>query len=109
MRPALVALLFVAACSAALLAPTAARAGGSGECRYLSQKIDHFERLEERARTLENDLWVDRIQDHLDQLRERRSQSCPGYSDSDVAARQMQQLLKFAAKGAVTFFTMGMY
>ena len=109
MRPGLVVLLLAAACSTALLAPAVARAGGSSECRYLNQKIDHFERLEERARTLENDLWVDRIHDHLEDLRERRSQSCPGYSDSEVAARQMQQLLKLAAKGAVTFFTMGMY
>ena len=109
MRSGLVVLLLAAACSAALSAPAAARARGSSECRYLNQKIDHFETLEERARTLENDLWVDRIHDHLDNLRERRSQSCPGYSDSDVAARQMQELLKLAARGAITFFTLGMY
>jgi len=109
MRPALIVLLVAALCGTALLVPAAALARSGNECRHLNQKIDHFERLEERARALDNDLWVDRIHDHLEHIRERRSHTCPGYSDSDVAAQQMQQLLKFAAKGAVTFFTMGMY
>jgi hypothetical protein len=81
MRPALVALFLAAACSATLLVPAAARAGGGTECRYLNQKIDHFERLQERARALENDLWVDRIDEHLPRAR------CSSFSSSPRRAR----------------------
>jgi hypothetical protein len=99
----------------ALLAPTLAsadRGQGSGECRHLTSQIDFFETRLERAEALGNDLWRARLETHLSDLVERRSTSCPEYSDAAQAAeamRQLQELMALAAKGALTFFTMGAY
>jgi hypothetical protein len=103
MRTALAVLLL-----ATSLAPLAARAESS-ECRHLNTQISFFEGRMARADELDNGVWQDRFDEPLDELVDRRKQRCPGYSDSEIAAQQMQQLLKLAARGAVTFFTMGMY
>ena len=96
----------------ALLAPGLASAEGgrgSAECRHLTNQIDFFESRLETAEQMGNELWESRLTSHLDELRERRSTRCPEYSDSAQAMKQLEQLLALAAKGAATFFTMGMY
>ncbi|MDH3520949.1 MAG: hypothetical protein OEM49_10885 [Myxococcales bacterium] len=90
-----------------LLAPSGAAADEQARCRYYEVQIAHFETMSKRADALENDEWVDRLDTHLSSLKQSQK-SCPGHSDSEVAARQMQELFKLAARGAVTFFTMGM-
>ena len=42
-------------------------------------------------------------------LEERREERCPGYGDSTEAAQALQRLIELAAKGALTFFTMGAF
>jgi hypothetical protein len=79
----------------------------TARCEHIHLQIAHFEAQAERADQLGNDLWEDRFSDHLADLKSQRK-ACPGFSDSEVAARQMRELLKLAARGAVTFFTMGM-
>jgi hypothetical protein len=96
----------------ALLAPGLASAEGgqgSAECRHLTNQIDFFETRLETAEQLGNQLWEERLAGHLDGLRERRATRCPEYSDSAQAMKQLEELLALAAKGAATFFTMGMY
>jgi hypothetical protein len=90
-----------------LLAPALASATSPGRCRQLNHRIGHFEAMEQRADQLGNDIWKDRFHEHLASLKAERK-TCPGYSDSEVAAAQMRELLKLAAQGAITFFTMGM-
>jgi hypothetical protein len=82
---------------------------GSGECRHLTNQIDFFEDRLETAEQLGNELWEARLAGHVDGLRERRATRCPEYSDSAEAMRQLEQMLALAAKGAATFFTMGMF
>ena len=48
-----------------------------------------------------------RFRDHLADLKDERK-SCPGYSDAEIAAQQMRELMRLAAWGALKFFTMGM-
>ena len=90
-----------------LLAPTVAWAESPARCEHLNFQVAHFEAQEARAEQLGSDLWADRFGDHLNELKERR-RSCPGYSDSDVAMRQMKELMDLAARGAISFFTWGM-
>jgi len=95
-----------------LLAPGLASAGrgqGSSECRHLTAQVDFFQARMERAEALGNELWQQRLDGHLATLIERRATRCPEYSDSAQAMRQLQELLTLAAKGALTFFTMGAY
>lgn len=95
----------------ALLAPglADARPQGSAECRHLTSQIEFFGARVERARKLDNDVWEDRLTGHLRGLVKQREDRCPGYSDSKQAAQAFQRLLELAAKGAVTFFTMGAF
>jgi hypothetical protein len=76
-------------------------------CENIHLQIAHFEAQAERAEQSGNDLWEERFRDHLADLESQRK-SCPGFSDSEVAARQMRELLELAARGALTFFTFGM-
>ena len=93
----------------ALLAPAVAgaRSTGSAECRYLSSKIEFFESRAERARQLGNELWEERLGNHLAMLEKRRAGRCPGYGDGAAAMQALERLIELAAKGALTFFTMG--
>lgn len=94
-----------------LLVPAfaSARPQGSAECRYLSNQIDFFETRVDRARSMGNDIWEERLGGHLAGLEERRDDRCPGYGDSEEAWQALERLIELAAKGAVTFFTMGAF
>ena len=95
----------------ALLAPglATARPQGSAECRYLSTQIEFFESRVERAKQLGNAVWEERLGNHLDGLEEQREDRCPGYGDGKAAYQALEQLIQLAAKGALTFFTMGAF
>lgn len=79
----------------------------AARCEHIHLQIAHFEAQAERADQLGSDLWEERFRDHLADLKTQRK-ACPGFSDSEVAARQMRELLMLAARGAATFFTLGM-
>ena len=90
-------------------ATASAQAVGAAECRYLTTQISLFENRLERAEELDNELWQQRLSDHIDRLSERRRQQCPGYGDGDAAREAFAQLIDLAARGALTFFTLGAF
>jgi hypothetical protein len=92
----------------ALLLPVTASAG-TVECRRLTRKIEHFTGMVERARDLDNEMWEERTQQHLDLLIERRAARCPEYAEDDSAMRALAALLKLAGQAAVTYFTFGAF
>ncbi|HVH20492.1 MAG TPA: hypothetical protein VNF72_19520 [Myxococcota bacterium] len=91
---------------------TAASAQSFGEplqCRTFDRQIAHFEMMRKRAVAIDSDLWKDRFDNHLAQLKKfRLSQGCPDKSGAAEFARLMKALMQLAAQGAITFFTMGM-
>lgn len=89
--------------------PADARPQGSAECRHLTTQINFFAIRLGRARELGNEIWEERLENHLDGLVERRATRCEGYSDSDQAWEALEKLVELAAKGAVTFFTLGAF
>jgi hypothetical protein len=98
---------FLAALALALLVPLAGSAENPARCQYIATQIKYFDDMAQRAESLGNDVWVQRFDQHLSELKQRQK-ACPGYSDSEVAARQFQELAKLAARGALRFFTLGM-
>lgn len=97
------ALLFVLV----LLTPLAAPAGNEAECRYLSQRIAFFEGRVARASDLDHEVWQERFESHLDELSDRRSQSCPGFDTDERAQQAFMDLVKLGAQVALSYFTMG--
>ena len=95
----------------ALLLPAAAdaRPQGSAECRHLTTQIDFFAIRLGRAQELGNELWEERLESHLEALVDKRAARCEGYSDTDQAWEALERLVELAAKGAVTFFTLGAF
>jgi hypothetical protein len=79
------------------------------ECSRLRRQIDHFSNMHARAAALDNDLWQARTKEHVQLLRGMQAARCPGDVPVDTTAEAFKQLLKLAAKGAVTYFTMGAY
>jgi hypothetical protein len=101
--------LAVAALAAGLLVPIAARAvGGPAECARLRRQIDHFQGMTERAETLGNAMWSERMGEHLAQLRGRQADRCPqDVPTDDSTAKAFMQLLRLAGSAAITYFTFG--
>ena len=111
------------AAGALLLAPGIASAqvlGGNGspdsfrpvnahpaECARLARQIDHFAMMAARAEALENELWSERMQDHLELLQGMQAARCPDDVPIDQAAEAFKFLVKLAAKAAITYFTFG--
>jgi myo-inositol-1-phosphate synthase len=94
-------------CAAALL-PGAALAG-TVECQRLTRSIDHYEEMLARARELDNEMWEERTEDHVEVLKARRAESCPEYSPEAQATRAMGDLLRTAGKAALKYFTFGAF
>ena len=90
-----------------LLTPLAAPAGNESECRYLSEKIAFFEGRAARAAELDNDVWEDRFESHLGELKDRRSRACPGFGAGEQAQQAFMELVKLGARAALTYFTLG--
>ncbi len=105
MRIALAALLALV-----VLAPAAALARtGSVECRYLTQRISFFGARLERAEQLDNAVWEKRLENHLDQLRDQRAQSCPGYGADEQAMAAFMDLVRLGGQAALSYFTLGAF
>ena len=90
-----------------LLTPAVGLAENPSACRYLDTQIAFFESRAAKADDLDNELWEARMREQIAGLKEQRSKRCPGYSPSEEAMRAFTDLMKIAAKGAATFFTMG--
>lgn len=105
MRSALACVLALAI-GLSVLMPTTASAG-TVECRRLTRRIEHFTGMAERARELDNEMWEERTEQHLDLLTARRAAHCPEYAKDDSAMRALAALMKLAARAALTYFTLG--
>jgi hypothetical protein len=105
--------LAIAALAAGLLAPMGANAASSGpagpaECARLRRQIDHFQRMNDRAKALSSELWTERLGSHLGMLRGRQLDRCPqDVPRDDSTAKAFMQLLKIAGSAALTYFTFG--
>ncbi len=98
----------VIALGIALLSPAVAGAGEI-ECRRLTYQIAHFSGMVERAHELDNAIWAQRTQDHVDHLVARRAAACPGYSAGEQAMQAFAQLVRVAGRAALTYFTFGAF
>jgi hypothetical protein len=79
------------------------------QCRMFDRQIAHFEMMRARAVKIDSDLWKERFDNHLAKLEQHRlSQGCPDKSGAEKLARFIKDLMRLAAQGAITFFTMGM-
>lgn len=96
-----------------LLAPMSASALNPSECARLLKQIHHFNGMHERAETLGNPMWADRMQFQADLLRERYDDRCEGFAEDDRAVRQavatIATVVKVGAKAAAKFFTLGAF
>lgn len=77
------------------------------ECARLSRQIDHFTMMAARAEALENEMWVERLADHLELLKGMQAARCPNDVPVDSGAEAFKYLVKLAAKAALTYFTFG--
>ena len=79
------------------------------QCRTFDRQIEYYEMMRRRAVAIDSDLWKERFDNHLANLKRfRLSQGCPDKSGAAEFARLMKALMQLAAQGAITFFTMGM-
>jgi len=94
-----------------LLAPISAAALNPGECANLLRKIHHFQTLQERAERLGSEIYAERMLIQSDLLHERYDERCEGFAEDDRAIRKavadFGKVLKYGAKAAAKFFTMG--
>jgi membrane-bound lytic murein transglycosylase MltF len=103
-------LALVLAVTVALLAPAVAGARNSPvECQHIAQQLVHFDAMKQRAAQLDNPLWVQRFKAHIAELEDRQAAACPDQSAALESAKQLRDLMKLAAEGALTFFTFGAY
>ena len=63
--------------------------------------------MAERAEALENEMWMERLEDHLQLLKGMQAARCPDDVPIDSGAEAFKYLMKLAAKAAVTYFTFG--
>lgn len=81
-----------------------------GQCKRLTKQIDNHAMSVRRAEGRGNALWARATLQQIERLDQRRERLCPdlyGPSQSELAMEELKRLAKMAAKGAVSFFTMG--
>jgi len=77
------------------------------ECARLARQIDHYVMMAERAAARGNELWFERMEDHLQLLQGMQAARCPDDVPVDQAAEAFKLMVKLAAKAAITYFTFG--
>ena len=105
-----------------LLAPLMARAedppevprgpGSPAECARLDKQIHAFEDMVDRAKALNNPMWVERTQQHVDLLKQRQEVRCPRDAEDASAKAALVaflRLLKAAGSAALSYFTFGAF
>jgi hypothetical protein len=91
-----------------LFAVTAVAETHRPECRALEKRIERLNEVGERYEARGNDAFADRAEFHIDRLNDQRHRlGCPETA-AEATARKIAEIMKLLAKGAVTFFTMGM-
>ena len=108
LRRALI-LASVVTCLSATFA-SASGAVGPATCARFARQIQHYEGMVERSRELENELWSERTQAHVERLRTRAEPHCPDLDNGAAAqARAFAQLVKVGAEVALRYFTFGAF
>jgi len=92
---------------AGLAAPAAARSPAA--CVNMAHQLVHYETMRERAAELNNAMWVDRLDTQMQAVEERLATRCPDEAANVRLSQQIADLMRLAAQGAITFFTMGAY
>ncbi|MCH2170331.1 hypothetical protein MK489_06085 [Myxococcota bacterium] len=83
---------------------------GPATCARFARQIQHYEGMVERSQALENELWSERTQAHVDRLRARAEPHCPDLDNGAAAqARAFAQLVKVGAEVALRYFTFGAF
>ena len=90
-----------------LLAPAAA--GANPQCELYTRNIAHYELTAARMAEAEMDLWEEKTREHIETLERKREELCPEYSANAQAARAFRDMLRFAGKAAVKYFTFGAF
>ena len=84
--------------------------GSPAECARLDKQIHYYEDMVDRAKALDNELWVGRMQQHVDLLKQHQEVRCPRDAD-DAAAKAalmaFMKLVKVAGQAALSYFTFG--
>ena len=86
------------------------KVGSPAECARLHKQIAHFEGMVERAEALDNELWAERTQQHVELLRGHQRERCPDDAQDSAAKAAFlafMNLLKVAGQVALTYFTFG--
>ena len=114
--------LRAAVAALALFFPLAARAeeprelprgpGSPAECARLNKQIHHFEDMAERAESLDNEMWSQRMEQQVELLKDRQEVRCPR-DHEDASAKEaliaFMRLLKVAGQAALSYFTFGAF
>lgn len=79
------------------------------ECSRLRRQVERYVGMQSRAAALDNAMWKDRLNNQITYLRGMQAARCPQDLPVDRAGQAFQEFLKLAAKGAITYFTFGMY
>jgi hypothetical protein len=111
-RATAAALLWLAPGPAFAATPELSRSGSPAECARLNRQIDHFEAMADRAEALENELWTERMEQHVELLRDKQKERCPDDVETNAAREAwlaFASLLKMAGKAALTYFTFGAF
>ena len=112
----IVTLLAGAVSNAWASTPVAVERGNyRGECRRLSNQIDHYEgTVLPMAIERGNRAWANATNAHIERLWHRRADLCPQYAAertmlrrAAARVRQFNQMLATAARAAATYFTGG--
>ena len=97
-------------CCICLLFVAASAAAEPPQCKHLNSQIEYYNELRDRAVKLGNGMWQDRMtQQVLFLKKQRRLIGCKrtAIENAELQIAQLKALIKAAAQGAVTFFTMG--
>jgi len=77
------------------------------ECARLRRQVDHYIGMQQRAATLQDEMWQGRLGHHVTMLRAMQAARCPNDLPVDTTAEAFKVLIQIAAKAALTYFTFG--
>jgi hypothetical protein len=78
-------------------------------CARYAREIIQYQQMAGRADALGNDEWRDKLEAHVERLRERAEPQCPEIKMSDSTWESLKQLIRLAGKAAVAYFTFGAF
>ena len=79
------------------------------ECARLRRQVDHYLGMQQRAVTLNDEMWQGRLGHHVTNLRAMQAVRCPNGLPVDTTAEAFKALIQIAAKAALTYFTFGAF